>query len=264
MKILFFGDVVGKIGRKAIVKILPELKKEYEPDLIIANGENIAHGVGVTEKTLQELINAGVEVFTSGNHIFDKPEADQILANQAIKIVRPANYPPMVAGKEYLTVSVGSREVLIINLLGRVFMRENFDCPFRKIDQILEATKSLKPSAVIVDFHAEATSEKVALGWYLDGRVSAVLGTHTHVPTADAKLLPQKTAYVSDVGMVGATDSVIGVKKEPIIANFLQQTGATMDIPEEGETQVNAVMIEVDPSTGLAVNIFRVDKMVKV
>ncbi len=274
MKILFFGDIIGKIGRKAIKQILPELKEEYQPDLILANGENLAHGVGITEKVLSELKEVGVDLFTSGNHIFDKAEAASLLEAKDPLVLRPANYPPTVPGCGFKLVEVGSKSVLVISLMGRVFIRENFDCPFRKIDEILSGVKAKNLAGIIVDFHGEATSEKIAFGWYVDGRVSAVLGTHTHVPTADIKILPQGTAYITDVGMVGAVDSVIGDKKEPIIKSFLDQTSFSLDIPEEGEVEVDAVFLEIsaeggsasggDSQIGLVKEFKRVDRKIKV
>ncbi|MFA6255420.1 MAG: TIGR00282 family metallophosphoesterase [Patescibacteria group bacterium] len=264
MKILFFGDVIGKIGRKAIREALPEMKKEYEPDLVIANVENLAHGTGVTSKTLQELIEAGADVFTSGNHIFKKPEALDLLQAKDSVLLRPANYLPTMPGAGYKIVTVGSRSLLVVNLLGRVFMKEEFDCPFLEIDKILTEVGQKDLAGIIVDFHGEATSEKNALGWYLDGRVSAVLGTHTHVPTADERILPQGTAYITDVGMVGATDSVIGDKKEPIIESFLTGKSHVIEIPEEGEVDVDAVLLEIDPKTRKATKFRRVDRKIKV
>ncbi|MFA6215288.1 MAG: TIGR00282 family metallophosphoesterase [Patescibacteria group bacterium] len=264
MKILFFGDIIGKIGRRGLKAVLPELKKEYQPDLVIANAENAAHGIGVTKKILEELISAGVDFFTSGNHVFSKPEANELLSVKDPLLLRPANYPPKVSGVGYRVIEVGSRQVLVVNLLGRVFMKENFDCPFRAIDEILQRHAKKDLAAVIIDFHAEATSEKVAFGWYVAGRASAVLGTHTHVPTADFKILPGGTAYISDVGMVGATDSVIGDKKEPIIKNFLDQLAISLEIPEEGEVEVNGVLVDIDEKTKQARSIIRVDRKVKV
>lgn len=264
MKVLFFGDVVGKIGRRAVKQILPELKAEYQPDLIIANVENVAHGVGVTEKTLAELIEAGVQAFTSGNHIFSKPEAEALLNAKDSVLLRPANYPPGLPGDDYKIIEIGSKAVVIINLIGRVFIKENFDCPFRKLDEILAKITVKNLGAIIIDFHAEASSEKMAFGWYADGRVSAVLGTHTHVPTADGKILPEGTAFISDVGMVGALNSVIGDCKEEIIKSFLTQTNASIEIPEEGEVEVGAVLVEIDPATKKAVKIGRVDRKIRV
>ena len=264
MKILFFGDIVGKIGRKAIKQILPDLKKELEPDLIMANAENLAHGLGVTEKILTEMKEAGIEFFTSGNHIFSKPEAELLLAKKDSVLIRPANYPPTLPGVGFKIIEVAARQLLIINLVGRVFMKEDFDCPFRTLDEILEKVDQSKLAGIIIDFHAEATSEKAALGWHADGRVSAVLGTHTHVPTADAKILPEGTAFVTDVGMVGATESIIGDKKEPILNSFLNQTAMKLDVPEEGEVDVQAVLLEIDPKTKKATKFERVDRKIKV
>ncbi len=264
MKILFFGDIVGKIGRRAVREILPELKKEFSPDLILANAENIAHGTGVTETTLKEMQDAGVDLFTSGNHVFDKPEGEILLSQKDSILLRPANYPPQVPGKGYKVIEVATKQVVIINLLGRVFIREDLDCPFRKLDEILAEVEKSKPAAIIVDFHAEATSEKIAFGYYTDGRVTAVLGTHTHVPTADQKILPKGTAFVSDVGMVGAANSVIGVSPEPVLAGFLDQTPQKFDIPQEGEVDVNAVFLEIDQKTKKVINFQRVDRKIKV
>ncbi len=264
MKILFFGDIIGKIGRKAIKKNLPELKKEFKPDLIIANVENLAHGIGVTKKTLQELTESGIDFFTSGNHIFKKPEAKIILNEKNSNLIRPANYPDNHPGNGAKIFEIGSKSVLIINLIGRVFMKDQVGCPFKKIDQILERFDLTKISAIIIDFHAEATSEKQALGWYVNGRVSALFGTHTHVPTADSKILNNGTAFITDVGMVGAFESVIGDKIEPIVKSFLTETNPKIEIPKEGLVQINAVLAEIDGKTKKAVNLKRVDKIIKV
>lgn len=266
MKILFFGDIVGKIGRQAIKEIMPKLKKEYEPDLVIANVENLAHGSGITPKTLQEVKEAGIDVFTSGNHIFKKSEVTQILAEKDSVLLRPANYLAELPGTGFKVFEVGSQSVLVINLMGRVFIKdqEEFSCPFRKIDEILKMALPKNLAAIIVDFHAEATSEKVAFGWYVDGKVSAVLGTHTHVPTADLKILPNGTAFLSDVGMVGAYDSIIGNTKEPIIASFLHDSNHLMEIPESGQVEVDAVFLEINPKTRKAKKISRVDRKIKI
>ena len=264
MRILFFGDIIGKIGRRAIQKTLPDFKNEYQPDLIIANVENLAHGSGVTQKTLNEMIEAGVDFFTSGNHVFSKPEAEALLAPKDSAVLRPANYPGEMAGQGFKLVEVGSKSVLVVNLIGQVFMKESFDNPFKKFDEIFAQVNQSNLAAVIVDFHAEATSEKVAFGWYVDGRASAVFGTHTHIPTADAKILPQGTAYVTDVGMVGAADSVIGDKKEPIIKSFLTGEPPKIEVPESGEVAMGAMILEVDPKTKKAISFERVDRKVAV
>jgi metallophosphoesterase (TIGR00282 family) len=264
MKILFFGDIIGKIGRKALKKTLPDLKKEYEVDLVIANAENIAHGFGVTSKTLNEMIECGVDVFTSGNHIWDKDEAVDIFKAKKINLIRPANYPPGTPGVGYKIIEISTKRLLVVNLIGRVFLRENFDCPFRKLDSILEENKNERLNGIIVDFHAEATSEKVALGYYADGRISAVVGTHTHVPTADERILPKGTAHISDVGMVGAKNSIIGDKTEDIIKRFIYQMPYPFEPIEEGTCQINAVLIEIDSKTGKAIKIERIDREVEI
>lgn len=264
MKVLFFGDVVGRIGRQGLKKALPEMKKEYQPDLVIANGENAAHGIGITKKILNELKEAGVDFFTSGNHIFKKPEAEELLTAKDSIILRPANYPTGTPGPDYKIIEVGSRQILIINLMGQVFIKEEFASPFEKIDEILVKIDQKNLAGIIVDFHAEATSEKVAFGWHVDGRVTAVLGTHTHVPTADAKILPQGTAYITDVGMVGATDSIIGNEKGPVLDSFLTDVAHKVEIPEEGEVEIDAILLEIDPKTKKAKSITRLDRKIEV
>lgn len=264
LKIIFFGDVSGKIGRRAVTKILPELKKKYKPDLVLANAENLAHGVGTTEKTLSELTLAGVDFFTSGDHAFDKKEAIEILERKDSPLLRPANYPPGVPGSGAKVLEIGTKKVLVINLLGRVFMKNQYDCPFRKADEILLEHKDDNLAAVLVDFHAEATSEKNGLAQYLDGRVSAVLGTHTHVGTDDWQIMPGGTAYATDVGMVGAKDSILGVDKKGIIRNFLTQISEAHEIPEEGVCLVNAVYMEIDPRTKRAKKIKKIKEEIKI
>lgn len=260
IKILMFGDVVGAIGRKAITETLPQLKKELKPDLIIANAENLAHGKGATKKTLDELTKAGVDFFTSGDHAFDKKEIFSILENKEAIIIRPANYPPLALGSGYKIIEAGARKILVVNLIGRVFVKADYDCPFRKIDEILKETEKEKPNAVIIDFHTEATSEIRAFGFYVDGRASAVIGTHTHVPTADAQILPNGTAYLSDVGMAGAKNSILGIDKENVIKNFLTQMPIEHEIPETGKAIVNGVFLEIDSKTKKAKKIKRIDK----
>ncbi|PIY96667.1 MAG: TIGR00282 family metallophosphoesterase [Candidatus Kerfeldbacteria bacterium CG_4_10_14_0_8_um_filter_42_10] len=264
LKILFFGDIVGKIGRKAIRLAIPILKKRYGPDLIIANIENLAHGKGITEKTLNEVKESGIDIFTSGNHIFKREEGLDLLANKDSLVIRPANYPEGTAGYGEKLVEIGTKKLLVINLIGRVFFEEDFDSPFKKLDEILETHTKDDLSGIIIDFHAEATSEKVALGWYADGRVSAVLGTHTHIPTADAKILPKGTAYITDIGMVGPKESVLGVKKEIIIEKFLKDLPIIFDIPEEGIVQINAVLITIDTKTKKAKKIELIDQEISI
>ncbi|MEW6610625.1 MAG: TIGR00282 family metallophosphoesterase [Patescibacteria group bacterium] len=260
MRILFFGDIVGKLGRRALAKVLPEAREELQPDVVLANGENLAHGMGITRKTLNEISALGVDVVTSGNHINDKDEFTAILTERESRVLRPANYPPGVPGHGSITIPIGVRTLTVINLLGRVFMDECPDCPFRILDALLQSPEIQQSNAVIVDVHAEATSEKTALGWYADGRVSALLGTHTHIPTADARLLTQGTAYVTDVGMVGARDGVIGVEKQGPLKRFLTQLSTKLEVLESGVAQVNAVVIDIDPTSRRATAIQRFDR----
>ena len=245
MKILFFGDIVGQPGREAIKKIIPQWKKKYQPDLIIANGENMAHGSGITVKTLNEVLSAGVDLVTSGDHTWRQKEINILLENKETPLIRPANFPPNLPGKGYRLIEVRTKKVLVINLIGRGFMKQQYDDPFRKADEILESEQSEQADIIIIDWHAEATAEKVCLGWYLDGRVTAVLGTHTHIPTADNRILPQGTAYISDVGMVGVQDSSLGRDKEAAVKRFLTQMNTKLDVAE-GPVEVNAVLLETD------------------
>jgi hypothetical protein len=229
------------------------LCKEYRFDLVIANGENAAGGLGLTRETAEEILRSGVDVITSGNHIWDQKEIVPALDSD-LPILRPFNYPPGVPGRGYLI----KREALVVNLLGRTFMG-NFDCPFRAMDQLLEELADNKPPVIIVDFHGEATAEKVALGWYLDGRVSAVLGTHTHVGTIDARLLPKGTAFITDVGMTGPVDSVIGDDTDAAIRRFLTQRPHRLSVGK-GSVILNSVSVQVDESTGRVVSISRIDR----
>lgn len=243
MKIIFLGDIVGQPGREAIKQILPKWKKKYQPDLIIANGENIAHGTGITKKTLDQILKAGVDLVTSGDHTWKQKEISALLEDKTIPLIRPANFPPNLPGQGYRLIELRTKKILVINLIGRVFMRQQYDDPLRKADQILEQNEE-KADIIIVDWHAEATAEKACLGWYLDGRVSAVLGTHTHIPTADERILPKGTAYISDVGMVGVMDSILGRNKESSIKRFLTQTNIHLEVAE-GPVEVNAVLLEI-------------------
>jgi len=261
-KILFIGDIIGKIGRAGVRNLLPKLKKSLKIDLVIANVENLAHGKGVTERTLNEIKEAGVDIFTSGNHIWKKrTEAEEIFKKQDFFLLRPANYPTGVLGVgEKIFITENKEKILVINLIGRVFFKEDFDCPFRAIDKILKKYKKEKLNAIVIDFHAEATSETRALGFYVDGRISAIFGTHSHVPTADAKILSNGTAYITDAGMVGAENSVIGVEKESVIQSYLTQINHQFVFPEKGECVFNSVLTEIDLKTGKAVNIKRIDR----
>ncbi len=252
MRILMVGDVIGKPGRRAVKGLVPALRQEHSIDLVIANGENTAGGFGITLETAYELLDNGVDVLTSGNHIWDQKEIIHHM-DEGLPLIRPANYPD-APGRGSLVQG----NVLVINLMGRVFMSP-LDCPFKTADRVLQETSDAGiPPVVIVDFHAEATSEKQALGWYLDGRVSAVFGTHTHVGTVDAKILPKGTAYVSDVGMTGPMDSVIGSEASAVLDRFL--TGMPQRLPvASGPVLLNSVMIDVDQETGKAMAIKRLD-----
>ncbi len=255
MRILMIGDVIGRPGRRALREALPGLREEHAVDLAIANGENAAGGLGLTSETAKELFDSGVDVITSGNHIWDQKEIIPFLEGD-MAIIRPLNYPPGVPGRGYIIVG----EVLVVNLLGRTFMG-NFDCPFRAVDRLLEDLVD-RPAVIIADFHGEATSEKVAMGWYLDGRVSAVLGTHTHVGTVDVRLLPKGTAYVTDVGMTGPVDSVIGDDVDAVIRRFLTQLPHRLSVGK-GSVVLNSVLVDVDERTGRATGITRVDRGVE-
>lgn len=252
MKVLAIGDVVGKPGRRCVQQFLPGLINEFAIDFVVANGENSAHGIGITLNTAQELYDAGVDVITTGNHVWAQREAVQLL-DGSHKIVRPLNFPPGVAGKGFII----HRNVMVVNLIGRVFVGQ-YDCPFRAMDTLLNFTKPL-PRIIIVDFHAEATSEKVALGRYLDGRVSAVLGTHTHIGTTDSHVLPNGTAYVTDIGMVGPIDSIIGDDVDNVLNGFLTGLPHRLSVGK-GRASLDAMLIDVADETGRASSIQRIRK----
>ena len=256
MRILMIGDVIGQPGRRAITALVPGLRREFEIDMVIANGENTAGGFGITPDTAQEILEAEVDVITSGNHIWKQKEIVQYI-NEEWPLIRPANYPPGAPGRGHIRLS----ETLVLNLMGRVFMSP-LDCPFRGVDRILGEMNGINPPKVIVvDFHAEATSEKQAMGWYLDGRVSAVLGTHTHVGTADARILPKGTAYITDVGMTGPYNSVIGSDVHAVLEGFLTQMPRRLTVPN-GPVLLNSVLLDIDEDSGKATNIQRIDRIV--
>lgn len=255
---------MGKLGRRAVAEVMAGYKKKYKPDLVMANAENLAHGIGMTMDTVMEMFEAGVDLLTGGNHSFKKKGYEEIFTNFENKVLRPANYPAGVAGRGYTTLKVKGKRVVAINLCGRVFLDEDLDDPFKGFDQILELLKIAKNDIVVVDFHAEATSEKRAFGSYTDGQASAVVGSHTHVPTADNKILPMGTAYVTDIGMVGATDSVLGVDKTGPLTRFLTQLPAKFEMVEQGAVEVSAVLIEVDGKSGRAKSIKRVDSQIEI
>ncbi len=261
MKILFIGDIVGSPGRDAIKKLLPELKKEHALDFAIANAENSAGGSGITLKVAQELFEAGLDVLTSGDHIWKKKEVFEFI-NQEERILRPANFPSGAMGRGFgLFKSRNGIKVGVININGRVFM-EALECPFRTSMRAQEELAK-ETKIIVLDMHAEATSEKVALGWYLDGKVSAVLGTHTHIQTADEKILPNGTAYITDVGMTGPYDSVIGRRVEDVLERFLTAVPVRFEVAD-GNVQLHAVALDIDDNTGKARSILRIQKKLNV
>jgi len=255
MRILFVGDVVGSPGRRIVRSRLKALKRELGADLTIVNGENAAGGAGLTTSTAEELFAAGAEVITTGNHVWDKRDVLGLLEREP-RVLRPANYPAGSPGRGVTVVTSAGVKVAVVNLMGRVFMPLTDD-PFAAADRLLTELRD-ETRVVIVDFHAEATSEKSAFAWYLDGRASAVLGTHTHVATADARVLPGGTAFISDVGMTGPFDSVIGVKKDQAIERFRTSRSIPYETAE-GDVRLAGVILDVDPHSGRATAIARVD-----
>lgn len=260
MNIMMIGDICGQPGRRTAAHYIPLLKEKYNLDLIIANGENSAGGVGITFKVLEELSEMGIDCITAGNHIWDKKEVLNFI-DEENNLIRPANYPPGTPGKGYHILPIKNRKVAIINLLGRVFMPP-IDCPFRTVNQILSEIKDTC-EIIIIDFHAEATSEKLALGYYLDGQVSCIVGTHTHIQTADERILPQGTAYISDIGMVGSWNSILGVDKEPVIKKFLTGLPTKFTVATGPETIFCAAMITIDSETNKVGQITRIQENFK-
>lgn len=252
MRVLFIGDVVGSPGRRVLKALVPGLRSELELDVVVANGENAAAGRGLSLGTAREMFEAGVDIISSGNHIWAQREIIEEL-DSGRPILRPANYPPGTPGVGIATF----KGLTVLNLQGRIFMAP-IDCPFRVADALLTEHEG---SPILVDFHAEATSEKQAMGWYLDGRVAAVIGTHTHVPTADARILPRGTAYISDAGMAGARDSVLGFEVSASQRALISQMPTRLPVEEHSSTLIMyGVLIEIDDSTGKAKSIQRVDR----
>lgn len=257
MRILFIGDIMGRPGREIVCRILPGLKKKYEIDLTIANGENLAGGIGATPHVVREIIDAGVEVVTFGNHVWKKKEMVRAIDDFDC-VVRPANYPEGTPGRGSIVYDRGGLNVGVVSVVGRVFM-DPLECPFRtakrEIDALRRTTKN-----ILVDIHAEATSEKRAFGWYLDGTASAVLGTHTHVQTCDETILPQGTGYITDVGMTGGQRSVIGIKRDEAIRRFLTQMPIRFQVADEG-VSLCGVVLELDRESGMTREIFRLNNV---
>jgi metallophosphoesterase (TIGR00282 family) len=255
MRILFIGDVVGKPGRRAVATLAPRLREERHIDFVIANGENSAHGAGLTASTVNALLTSGVDVITSGDHVWDQKEVYEVIEREP-RLLRPLNFPPTAPGKGSTVVQLdGVPPVGVLNLIGRVFM-PNTDCPFRAAEAEVARLRQ-KTNIIIVDLHAEATSEKIAMGRFLDGKVSAVIGTHTHVATADAQILPQGTAYISDAGMCGPHDSVLGRDVAAVLRRFLTQLPQKMEVAE-GDVALCGVIVEVDENSGRARSIERI------
>jgi metallophosphoesterase (TIGR00282 family) len=259
---LIVGDIIGSPGRKALRRLLPGLRQEFDIDLVIVNAENSSGGRGVGMRTARELRDAGADVLTTGNHVWAQPDIEQALVDDDLRLLRPLNFPTDSPGKGARTIRVKGHDITIVSLLGRVFMAP-LDDPFRTMDTFLlllaPPDSATQRPLVIVDFHAEATSEKLALGWYLAGRVAAVVGTHTHVPTADERVLPGGTAYVTDLGMVGPRDSIIGSAIEPTIRRFLTQRPGRLPVAD-GPVGFNSVLIELDADHGTSRAIQRIDR----
>lgn len=256
MKMLAIGDIIGKPGRDAVKALLPELRRSYALDFIVANGENTAGGIGITPAVADELFACGVNVITAGNHVWAQKEIHEYL-NGPQPVIRPLNYPPGVPGQGYVLQD----GVAVVNLIGRTYMNA-YDCPFRAMDRLLGELRNTR--VIVVDFHAEATSEKIAMGRYLDGRVSAVWGTHTHVPTADAQIFPDGTAYITDIGMTGPKESVIGDDIRGVIERFLTQIPRRLAVAADRRIVFNAVLVDVDEAMGKARGIERIYREVDV
>lgn len=249
MNVLFFGDIYGKPGRRVLAEQLPVLREKYAPDFVIANVENMTHGKGVSEKHLKELSALGVDIFTTGNHAFKQRKMEFLFEDANIPLIRPENFSKSVPGVGARVFEKNGKEILVINLIGQVFMPGHYDSPFDAVEKILKEYDSI--DTILVDFHAEATSEKIAMQWHLDGRVSAVMGTHTHVQTSDARILPEGTAVMTDVGMNGPEGGVLGVKKEIIIKKFFTNIADPQEVDETGPCQMNAVSLQFEQRKAL-------------
>ncbi|AVQ99115.1 metallophosphoesterase, MG_246/ family [Oceanobacillus picturae] len=255
MKILFIGDVVGSPGRDMVQDYLPKLKEKYRPTVTIINGENAASGKGITEKIYKQFLEWGAQVVTMGNHTWDKKEIFEFI-DDAKYMIRPANFPENNPGKGIVYLNVNGTEIAVINMQGRTFLPV-IDDPFQKMDLLIEEAKQ-RTNIIFVDFHGEATSEKQAMGWYVDGRVSAIVGTHTHTQTADERILPGGTAYISDVGMTGPYDGILGVNREAVMKRFLTSMPVRFEITKEGRTQLNGFVVSIDKNSGKATKVERI------
>ena len=255
MRILMVGDIFGRAGRKFFCERTKELKRQKNIDVVVVNGENVAHGKSLTEATFNEILSGGADIVTTGNHIWDRKDIVPLLEREPF-LIRPANFPENSPGKGYCIYPHRAKNIGVINLLGRVFMQP-VDCPFTRAEEILKILKR-ECDIILVDFHAEATSEKISMGYFLDGRVTAVVGTHTHTQTADNRILPKGTAYMTDLGMVGPLNSVIGIKIEPVIEKFISCRPVKFEVAEDPPNIYCAAIIDIDDKTNMATSIERI------
>ncbi len=263
LSIIVIGDIVGKLGRRTVAELVPKWRELYKADLVIANGENMAHGKGISLLTAQEVLASGIDWLTSGDHCFDQPSSIDACFNGELPILRPENYADEAPGKGNAIIKIGEYEILLLNLIGRSFMQRHYNCPFRTAERILDSFTGKKFSAIIIDIHAETTAEKIALRHFLNGKISALLGTHTHVPTADAQITDKGTAYITDLGMTGDADGVIGVSAEAIVTSFLTQTKVSHILADHGRAQCGAVHLSIDPETGRCLKITQLQEIIK-
>lgn len=263
MRFIVFGDVVGRAGREALSRALPGLKKEYKADSVIVNIENVAHGSGISTETEKETKTWKADVYTTGDHAWDNPQGVEALEQPDGRIIRPANYPAGVPGRGWLVYNVGAYTVAVINLQGQVFFRNHPNNPFLELDRLLNEPMIRQAQIKLVDFHTEATSEIRAFGWYADGRISAVWGTHTHVPTADSQIMPEGTGYISDLGMVGRYESIIGADRESPLKGFLTQMKMKITYDDtSGPGEIGGVFLDIDPKTGKTTTIEHIRRLV--
>lgn len=262
MRFLIFGDVVGRVGREGLTKILPALRQEFKPDHLIVNIENIAHGSGITPDTVQEALQWNADVLTTGDHAWDNVPGFSVLNNNKIPIIRPSNYPSGVPGRGWHIINSGIYHIAVINLQGQVFFKNHPNNPFHELDILLQQPEIAAANIRLIDFHADATSEMRSFGWHVDGKVSAVWGTHSHVPTADAQILPRGTGYISDVGMVGLFRSVIGADKEGAVKRFVTQTRHKLTYEGSGPAEIGGLLLDIDPATGKTTHIEHIRRIV--
>lgn len=264
MKILFFGDVFGRPGREALTKIIPEWRTKYSPDVVIANAENISHGAGISEKSLNEIREAGVDIMTGGNHSLEGKNAAELLNDPTLAILRPENLVAGSPGRGFGYFDVNGKKLLVINLIGQAHMRQHYDSPWTAVDRILKENEGGENTKyIIVDWHVDVTAEKMAMGWYLDGTVSAVLGTHSHTPTADERILPKGTAFISDVGMSGPHYSIIGQEIEANLQRYRTNSPTKVDVASAPPYEINAVLLGLDSNTGKASKIQRLREILE-